>query len=149
MQFNVFALIASALAVVPAFAQPPAPGVLNYDTRYGDRNGLLSTTACSADFGNLHGLKTFGAIPSFPRIAGSFLVENFNDTHCGACYELLYNRADGTQTVLPFTIINSAGPNEFVSSVEGMKQLTGLDINNFPGSASISYREVPSYDCGF
>ncbi|KXN85246.1 Heat-stable 19 kDa antigen [Leucoagaricus sp. SymC.cos] len=149
MQFNVFVLVASALAVAPAFAQTPAPGVLNYDTRYDDRNGLLGTTSCSADFGNLHGLKTFGAIPSFPRIAGSFLVKDFNDTHCGACYELLYNRADGTQTVLPFTIINHANPNEFVSSVTGMKQLTGLDINNFPGSAKISYREVPTSKCGF
>ncbi|KAJ3563300.1 hypothetical protein NP233_g9025 [Leucocoprinus birnbaumii] len=148
MQLNVFVLLASALAVVPAFAQPPSPSVLNYDTRFDDPNGSLGSTACSADVGNLQGHHTFGSIPNFPHIAGSFLIEGFNSTNCGACYELSYTRADGTQVYLPFTIINTADRG-FISSVKGLEDLTGLSTSVFTGDAPITYKEVPSYDCGF
>ncbi|KAF5353300.1 hypothetical protein D9756_007943 [Leucocoprinus leucothites] len=147
MQFNVFALIASALAVAPALAQPPTASVLNYDAQFDNPSGTLGSTACSADVGPLRGIHTFGDIPTFPHIAGSFLIEGFNSTRCGACYELLYNRADGTQVVLPFTIINTVDRG-FTPSVQGMHDLTGFNVNNFPGDVPIFYKEVPEYDCG-
>ncbi|KAJ3575192.1 hypothetical protein NP233_g1264 [Leucocoprinus birnbaumii] len=142
------ALLTTALAVGSASAQPPAPTILNYDTLYDHPDTPLSATACSADAGVLKGYKTFGEIPNYPHIAGSFFVEGFNSSSCGACYSLLYNRADGTQVVLSFTVVNSASGG-FISSAQGVKDLTGLDINEFPGNALISILNVPSIDCGF
>lgn len=141
-------LLATTLFALPAFAQPPAPTILNYDTLYDHPETSLSATACSAGAGTLKGYNTFGSIPKYPHIAGSFFVEGFNSTSCGACYELQYNRADGTQVVLPFTVVNSASGG-FISSAQAVKDLTGLDLNQFPGNALISILEVPSYDCGF
>jgi hypothetical protein len=145
MQFNFVTLLASALALPPALAQPPPPAVLNYDTLYDDLNGSLSTTACSGALGNL---QNFGGIPNFPHITTSYFINGTDTSRCGAC-ELLFNRADGTQVVLPFTIINSAPEGQFVSSLEGMEDLTGFTRDTFPGDAPIFIREVPSYDCGF
>ncbi|KAF9450972.1 hypothetical protein P691DRAFT_724934 [Macrolepiota fuliginosa MF-IS2] len=148
MQFTstFFALFATVAFTV---AQPPAPGALNFDTLYDNPKGTLGSTACSADVGILKGHTTFGSIPNFPHIAGSFLIEGFNSTRCGACYELLYNRADGKQVVIPFTIINTAPAPSFVSSLQGVTDLTGLNRDQFPGDAVISFKEVPSIDCGF
>jgi hypothetical protein len=155
MQFtSTFALLASTLSVIPAMAmalsvRQPSGSVFNYDTRYDDPNGLLSTTACSANAGVLEGHNTFGSIPTFPHIAGSIVVEGFNSTNCGGCYRLFYDRKDGSEPAgIPFTVINS-DPKGFTSSVQSLKDLTGFDVENFPGDVPIVYEELPSYFCGF
>lgn len=154
MQFtSTFALLASTLTAIPAMAMALAPrsptAVFNYDTRYDEPNVSLSTTSCSADAGNLEGHKTFGSIPNFPHIVGSFVAGGFNSTECGACYNLTYTPMDGSEpTVIPFTVIND-DQKGFTSSVQGLKDLTGFDIENFPGDVPIYYEEVPIHFCGF
>jgi hypothetical protein len=151
---STFVLLASTLSALPTLAtalstRQPSNSVFNYDTRYDNPNGLLSSTACSANAGVLKGHTTFGSIPNFPYIAGSLVVEGFNSTNCGGCYRLFYDHKDGSEPAgIPFTVINS-DPKGFTSSVQGLKDLTGFDVNNFPGDVPIVYEELPSYLCGF
>jgi hypothetical protein len=151
---STFALLASALSAIPAMAvalsaRQPGESVFNYDTRYDDPKGSLSTTSCSANVGVLEGHTTFGSIPSYPHIVGSILAGGFNSPLCGACFNLTFTPADGGKpTVIPFTVMND-DQKGFTSSVQGLNDLTGYVIADFPGDVPIKYEQVASHYCGF
>lgn len=144
-----FALLASTFSVIPAMAQGSTISkftILNFDTRFDDPKGMMSTTQCPAE-GALAGHDTFGSLPTFPYIAGADFVQGFASDHCGACYELSGTHADGTVVVRTFTIINGA-PKGFISSLVAATDLTGFDREHFPGDAPITAKAVPAAHCG-
>ncbi|KAJ2920449.1 hypothetical protein H1R20_g2586, partial [Candolleomyces eurysporus] len=145
MKFTaIFVALTSALVAV---AQPPLLSTINFDDRFCVGSTSLATTACSTGENGLitRGFPTFGSLPSFPAIAGSQIVEGFNSTSCGACWEV-FDPNTGRSVFL--TLVNSA-PQGFILCTDTLLALTGFNRTNVPANIPVEARAVPAADCGF
>ncbi|EAU80636.2 snodprot1 [Coprinopsis cinerea okayama7 len=138
-------------AVTAALAGPPLVTTIRYDGAYCNAGASLHTTACSTGSNGLitKGYSTFGSLPTFPRIAGSILVEGWNSTNCGGCYELYYEPTNGAGgRSIYVTAVNSA-PEGFVLCTDTFLDFTEEEMGTVPESITVEARAVPAYDCGF
>jgi hypothetical protein len=70
------------------------------------------------------GYPTFGSIPSFPNIGGSFAVREFFSPLCGSCWNLSYTRSDETISSIYVTAMDHANDG-FILSHGGFVNLGG------------------------
>ncbi|TFK23213.1 snodprot1 [Coprinopsis marcescibilis] len=146
-------LLTCAAAVL---AGPPLLTTIVYDDAYCVGSASLSTTTCSTGSNGLitKGYPTFGSLPSFPRIAGTIMVEGWNSTNCGSCYEIYHEPRNGAGgRSIYVTAVNSApqipnGPG-FILCTDTLLALTEETRNTVPANIPVEVRAVPDYDCGF
>ena len=65
---------------------------VRYDTAYDNSRGSLSTITCSDGANGLltKGFTTFDSLPLFPNIGAAQVVEGWNSTACGTCWQITY-----------------------------------------------------------
>ncbi|KAF5311591.1 hypothetical protein D9611_009480 [Ephemerocybe angulata] len=145
MKFSTIFSTLAATALV-AVAQPPLLTTINFDDRLCVGSTSLQTTSCSTGANGLitKGFPTLGSLPSFPQVAGSFIVEGFNSTSCGACWEV-FDPNTGHSVFL--TLVNSVSPG-FTLCTDTLLTLTGFDRSNVPANIPVEARAIPAADCG-
>ena len=110
-----------------------------------------ATVACSSGEHGLltHGYKTFGDLPTYPRVGGAPQILSWNLQYCGTCWELTYTDAYGAHTALNFTAVNT-GIYElegFSISLESMDVLTNGNALYLDG-VTVTATRISKSACG-
>ncbi|KAH9057037.1 Cerato-platanin [Lactarius deliciosus] len=113
-------LSSTVIYLVTFFSVVSADNV-RYDTVYDNSKGSLSTVTCSDGANGLltKGFTTFGSLPSFPNIGAAQVVEGWNSSACGTCWQITYVGKSINVTAM------DTGKDGFVLSLEAMNTLTG------------------------
>ncbi|KAL6308679.1 Cerato-platanin [Sparassis latifolia] len=137
---NVFPVIS--LLLVPTVIGQTAVSV-TYDTTYDLGTNSLNIVACSNGVNGLEskGYTTFGSLPNFPNIGGSFAVTGWNSTGCGTCWNVTYD--DTTVTVVAI----DTAEDGFNLSEEAMNTLTDNQAVAL-GSVTATAVQVDASLCG-
>jgi hypothetical protein len=142
---SLIACIAAATSVSAAVAAPRATIVtVSYDTVYDKSTTSTLTVACSDGENGLYtaGYKTFGKVPGFPHIGGSFTIPGWNSENCGACYSLTYKNKTIYVTAVDHT---DAG---FNVAKKALDDLTG-GLASQLGRINATYASAAASKCGF
>lgn len=130
-----FSILSVLLLAGSAFA---VTETATFDTVYDDAANSLDIVSCS----NLvSSFPTFGSIPTFPNIGGSFAVTGFASPGCGTCWQLSANGS-----TIFFTAIDHAGDG-FNLSEESLNALTNGQAVRV-GSAQVDAVQVHISNCG-
>ena len=133
--------------IIPLMAILPAAYsvTVRYDTEYDNRDISLTAVACSDGKNGLitQGYETFGSLPNFPHIGAAYVVEGYNSTSCGSCWELTYN----TTKKIYVTTIDRAGDG-FIIAETALKHLGGQQAVN-AGHIEVTAKRVARSNCGF
>jgi hypothetical protein len=133
--------------IIPLTAILPAAYsvTVRYDTKYDSGDISLTAVACSDGKNGLitQGYKTFGGLPNFPYIGSAYVVEGYNSTSCGSCWELTYK----TTKKIYVTAIDRAGDG-FIIAETALKHLGGQQAVN-AGHIEVTAKRVARSSCGF
>ncbi|TEB31345.1 Cerato-platanin-domain-containing protein [Coprinellus micaceus] len=115
---------------LPTVSNPVYTTTVSYDTTYDNRNGSLTSVACSDGKNGLitKGFTTFGSLPKYPLIGGAFAVASWNSTSCGSCWELAYTTtsAGGVANTTKVNVLAiDVAVDSFNIALSGLNQLTG------------------------
>ncbi|KAF4609101.1 hypothetical protein EYR40_001454 [Pleurotus pulmonarius] len=114
-------LFFSALA---ALAAPALAVSVTYDQVYDNRQGSLSTVACSnGRNGLLPRYQTFGDLPPFPFIGGAAAVTGWNSENCGTCWQLTFTDENNQKRSINVLAVDYAA-NGFNIGLTAMNELT-------------------------
>ncbi|KAI0738003.1 Cerato-platanin, partial [Daedaleopsis nitida] len=113
---------------------------VSFDTVYDIADQSTNTVSCSEDL-IADNFTTFGAIPRFPFIGGSFNVTGFDAPGCGSCWELAFR-----QSTIRVLAIDHAGPGTFNIALEAMNALTNNQAEFF-GRVNATAVQVDSGEC--
>ncbi|KAK2858452.1 hypothetical protein FQN49_004721 [Arthroderma sp. PD_2] len=118
---------------------------LSYDPKFDDSNLSLTQVACSDGTNGLitKGFTTFGSLPNFPNIGGSFAVEGYNSANCGKCFKVTWPVLNKSIFV---TSIDKA--DGFNIAKAGMDALTNNQAGHL-GRIDVTFEEAQPSDCGF
>ncbi|EDR11168.1 cerato-platanin-related secreted protein [Laccaria bicolor S238N-H82] len=121
---------------------------VSYDTKYDDGSTSLATVACSDGTNGLltKGFTTFGSLPKFPYIGGSFAIAGYNSPDCGTCWELTYNNGAGVVKSINVLAIDVAKPG-FNIGLVAMNNLTGGQAVHL-GRVQATVKQVNASICG-
>ncbi|KAL4248008.1 cerato-platanin family protein [Abortiporus biennis] len=96
-------LCAAAASFGVANGAPAAPDAtsvsVSFDQTYDNASNSLDIVACSDGSNGMitKGFTTFGSLPNFPNIGGSFSITGFNSASCGSCWQVGRVQASATQ----------------------------------------------------
>lgn len=112
-------------AALAALAAPALAVSVTYDQVYDNRQGSLSTVACSNGPNGLltRGYKTFGDLPPFPHIGGAAAVTGWNSESCGTCWELTFTDENNQKRQIHVLAVDYAA-NGFNIGLTAMNELT-------------------------
>ncbi|KIJ31052.1 hypothetical protein M422DRAFT_61683 [Sphaerobolus stellatus SS14] len=116
----------------------------SFDNAYDNAKGSLDTVACSGTNAltiATKGARTFGALPSFPRIGGAPAVAGFNSPNCGSCWALTFENE--TINVLAIDVAASS----FNIAQAALDELTGGQAVQL-GRVNVTAVEVAPSACG-
>ena len=126
----------------PKFNTPSSTLRATYDTTYDNKSGSSNSVACSDSPNGLAArLPTFGDIPPFPFIGGTFDVV-WNSPNCGSCWNLT-NMATGVS--INITAIDSAGSG-FNIAQETFEKLNSGQIGQ--GVVDVVANKISPSVCG-
>jgi len=141
-----FTILSSAAILLPALAGAVQ---LQYDNTYDNRNGAMTSVACSDGPNGLitrFGWQTFGNIPRFPHIGAAAAVAGWNSAQCGTCWKLSYTNANGVTKSINVLAIDHAGAGFNVAQA-AMDELTGGQAVAF-GRVDVTAAQVATSNCG-
>ncbi|KAK7456499.1 hypothetical protein VKT23_010749 [Stygiomarasmius scandens] len=141
-----FTVLSSAAVLLPALAGAVQ---LQYDNTYDNRNGAMSSVACSDGVNGLitrFGWQTFGNIPRFPHIGAAAAVAGWNSAQCGTCWKLSYTNANSVTKSINVLAIDHAGAGFNVAQA-AMDELTGGQAVAL-GRVDVTAAQVATSNCG-
>ncbi|EAU81968.1 snodprot1 [Coprinopsis cinerea okayama7 len=148
---SLISIIGLPLLTLAQTTTPPPPTSVettaSYDAAYGNADQSLASVSCSnGDNGLLtRGFTTFGSLPSFPNIGGSFAVTGWNSPACGSCWQLAYTH-NGTTTTVNVTAVDVA-LGSFNLAPEALDTLTGGRAVEL-GRVDVVATQIPASSCG-
>ena len=113
---------------------------LTYSQIYDNAGDSIDNAACGDQLSSKW--PTFGSIPTFPAIGGSYAVGNFASPNCGSCW-LLQNQTKDVSVY--FTAIDFAAEG-FISSEETFFQIGG-EAGLQAGSIEVWATQVDESNC--
>ena len=128
-------LISTVIPLVALFSVASAVNV-RYDSRYDDTNGVPTSVPCFDGPGPLIAFNNFGAVKSFPNIAGADTVLA-NSSGCGSCWKI----TQGVNSVIVTVVDHSS--DGFSLSRKAMDELT-----NGSGPIEASATQLDESSCG-
>ncbi|PIL26671.1 hypothetical protein GSI_11247 [Ganoderma sinense ZZ0214-1] len=120
---------------------------VSYDPVYDNGATPLSKVACSGGSNGLmaKGYTDFASIPTFPYIGSADIVEGYNSTRCGECWELKYE-APTVKDVI-YLIVVDAAEKGWTISTPAMNDLTYGEGEEL-GRVNAVARLMPQSYCG-
>ena len=128
-------LISAVIPLVALFSVASAVNV-RYNSQYDNASGGPTSVECFYGPGPLMGPDHFGAVPSFPYIAGADMVLA-NTSGCGSCWQITQGVNSVNVTVVDLS------QDGFSLSREAMGKLT-----NGPGPIEASATQIDGSFCG-
>lgn len=115
-----------------------------YDTGYSLPTRSLSEVSCSnGSNGLLSRFPTQANLPRFPYIGGAFTIAEWNDVHCGGCYNLTY--VEGGRSVFVLAIDHAeVGFNVAVEVLDDLTSGRAVEV----GMIDVVWEEVEAPYCG-
>jgi len=117
--------------------EPGTTYTLDTDSNYDNKNGQLTTSACSS-----LPYSTFSDIPTFPNIGG---LGPFAEKNCGTCWKLTYGEGLTKRCVNIF-VMDSAAKNTFLIAPTTADKLTGG--KSAKGTVNIKAKQIDKSKCG-
>lgn len=148
--FSTFSLlILSALAQTNTDGAPTLKRVARFSANLGDRNTLLTETACSA-FGKQFNFRTLGDIADIVNVSDDVFLGATDfvagvGSLCGSCWEVV--KTEGAQTAIRVFTVDHVR-NGFNVELDGLNALTGGRGKEL-GKANVEVTQVPPSACGF
>ncbi|KDQ34044.1 hypothetical protein PLEOSDRAFT_1088021 [Pleurotus ostreatus PC15] len=135
-------------AALAALAAPALSVSVTYDQTYDNRQGSLSTVACSNGINGLltRGYRTFGDLPTFPHIGGASAVTGWNSPNCGTCWELTFTDENNRKRRVNVLAVDYAA-NGFNIGLTAMNQLTNGHGVEY-GVVDVDAKQVAATVCG-
>jgi hypothetical protein len=137
--------------IIPLTAILPAAYsvTVRYDPKYDSPDVSLTAVACSDGKNGLitKGYETFGDLPNFPDIGAAYVVEGYNSTSCGSCWELTYTKSDKTAKTIYVTAIDHAGDG-FIIAETALEHLGGQQAVD-AGHIEATAKSIARSNCGF
>ncbi|KAH9057696.1 Cerato-platanin [Lactarius vividus] len=136
-------LSSTVISLVTSFSVVGLAIDVRYDTVYDNSKGSLSTVTCSDGANGLltKGFTTFGSLPSFPNIGAAQVVEGWNSSACGTCWQITYVGKSINVTAI------DTGNNGFILSLGAMNTLTGGHAKDL-GVISAQATQISKSYCG-
>ena len=134
-----FTLISSLFSLA-ALTSAQTPERLTYSLFYDQAGDSINNAACGDQLSSKW--PTFGSIPTFPAIGGSYAVANYASPNCGSCW-LLQDQTTGVSVY--FTAIDTAAVG-FISSNETFFELGG-EAGEIAGSIQVTATPVDESYC--
>ena len=115
---------------------------VSFDQTYDQASNSLAIVACSNGANGLltKGFTTFGSLPTFPNIGGSFAVAGFNSPNCGTCWNLSFN---GT-SINVLAIDHSVGFNIALEALNTLTNGNAVQLGRITATAT----QVAASACG-
>jgi hypothetical protein len=122
--------------------------LVTYDAAYDNGSTSLTTVACSDGTNGLitKGFTTFGSLPKFPYIGGSFVIAGYNSPACGTCWQITYNNGAGVVKSINVLAIDVAKPG-FNIGLVALNNLTGGQAVHL-GKVQATVKQVSASFCG-
>lgn len=122
--------------------------LVTYDAAYDNGSTSLATVACSDGTNGLltKGFTTFGSLPKFPNIGGSFAIAGYNSPACGTCWQITYSNGAGVVKSIDVLAIDVAKPG-FNIGLVAMNDLTGGQAVHL-GKVQATVKQVNASFCG-
>ena len=119
------------------FPSPLDTRRVTFDHVYDNKARSLQSVACSNLFPRF---KTFGDLPTFPRIGGAFDI-TFHSPNCGGCWTLTNKE---NNRAINITAIDHAAHGFHIAEA-AFKRLSGGKLGN---ALQVDARKVPASFCG-
>ena len=87
------------------------------------------------------GYTTFGSLPGFPSIGGSFAIAGWNSADCGTCWKLTYKGKS-----INVLAIDHSSAGTFNIGLTAMNKLTSNQAKDL-GRVSVTYEQVATSQC--
>ncbi|KXN92013.1 Heat-stable 19 kDa antigen [Leucoagaricus sp. SymC.cos] len=135
------------LLALPAIAFA-ATASLSYDTVYDNKNGDMTTVACSDGENGMitAGFNKFGDLPNFPNIGGAPAVTGWNSTNCGTCWKVTFTNSKGVSKSINVLAID-VGSKGFNIAQAAMNTLTNNQAVQL-GRVNVDAVQAAASACG-